>query len=524
MTGGPPLLAVQDLAVWPQAAAQPELDHFSSALAEGETTLVIGEPGCGKEALMRVLAGAMDRGERVSGGLAWRGSTRLAAGGAAVPHSAYWPSAFSRPLNAWASTRSQLARVIARKAHIPFKSALAEFALGLERLPAAPSLSCFEAPPNALSPEVLLWGLLAAAMALAPELLLADRSLSSLAPTETRALVKALRGEQQRLGFALLYTDMNTDIAAQLGGRLVVLRRGRIVEEGPVARLATQRAHAYTRTLLGPLLQPPSLKPGAAAPARGHPVIQAIQLDARPDDRAGLTFELRQGAAIALLGAHGSGRHALVRTLLGLRKARSGRVLFDAVDVAILSGAMRRRLRRRVAMVSGAQEILDPRLTVHDTIMEPLRGLLTLPRHLAESCRDSALKRVGLSSVAGTRLVASLTVPEKRRLQIARAIASAPLLVILDEPLRGLDGFAQSVTQDLLKTFRSEEGPAFLLITEDVRVAAAFAEEAIVFKDGRAVERGRLADLITQPKEGCTRALVEACGLESELPAACAAS
>ena len=124
--------------------------------------------------------------------------------------------------------------------------------------------------------------------------------------------------------------------------------------------------------------------------------------------------------------------------------------------------------------------------------------------------REAALKRVGLASLPGNRPVAKLSPFDKRRLQVARAIVTAPLLAVVDEPLHGLDAFAQSVMRDLLRTFRTEEGPAFLLITADFSVARALAETAFVFKDGRIIERGSIAEIMQAPKDIATRTLIDA--------------
>jgi ABC-type microcin C transport system duplicated ATPase subunit YejF len=142
-------------------------------------------------------------------------------------------------------------------------------------------------------------------------------------------------------------------------------------------------------------------------------------------------------------------------------------------------------------------------------VAEPLRTHLDLPRHVVANYRDTALKRVGLASLPGGRAVAELSAFDKRRLQVARAIVSAPVLAVIDEPLRGLDAFAQAVMRDLLKNFRTLEGPAFLVITSDITVAQALAEEVMIFRSGRIVERGALADVLRAPKDAYTRSLVD---------------
>jgi peptide/nickel transport system ATP-binding protein len=493
-----------------------ELDRFSLVVDAGEIVVLLGEAGCGKEAVLRVLAGAPEAGEIVSGTLQFGAAAPERAAKFTRPplRVAYLPSAHARSLNRHASVLSQLVRVIARKLGAPRSTARAEFKLALERLEGAPPVSAFDRPGIELSAETMAWGLFAAAFAQAPELVLADHALSGLAPTQARLLARALLSEQKRQGFTILYAAMNTDVAAWLGGRVLVMRHGKIVEEGPIARLAGAQAHAYTQTFFKAMASASVVQNAPRAPGRGQPVLQAYGLefcrDATKHPGGRLTFELRRGASLALLGEEGSGRRALVRVLLGLDRPRAGRVVLDAVDVGILAEKMLLKLRRRVAMIAGADDLLDARMTLWDTVSEPLRVHLKLSRELVANYRESALKRVGLASLPGECMVSDLSEFDKRRLQVARAIVSAPLLAVIDEPLRGLDAFAQSVVRDLLRNFRAQEGPAFLVITSDFAVAEALCEEAMVLKDGRVIERGLLADLVRAPKEQQTRALVDA--------------
>ncbi len=504
-----PILALKDFTILREGEARPELDRFSLAIERGETVIMLGEADAGKDALMRALAGAPLESETVSGSVRFGIGAALSADHLSeVPiRLAYLPGPASRPLNTHASAASQLARVVARRTSIPRASAYAELGLILQRLNGAPGIETLAGSPAALAPDVLAWGLLAAAFATAPELLLVDHLLVGLPPTSARMLARALVAEQERQGFAILYNAMSTEVVRWLGGRLIVMRHGRIVEEGPAARLTTAQSHAYTQALLKPAI-PVSSNPSAPRSGHGQAIVRALGIALRSRDK--LTFELRRGGSLALVGELGSGRHALARQLIGLERIQTGRVVFDAVDIGVLSDAMMSRLRRRVAVVAGADDVLDPRLTVSDTVSEPLRASLDLPRRLVASYRDSALKRVGLSSLSSDLFVSQLSAFDKRRLQVARAIVSAPVFALIDEPLRGLDAFAQSVMRDLLRSFRVEEGPAFLVITCDVTVAQALAENAMIFKDGHIVEQGILADLVRAPKHPYTRTLIEA--------------
>jgi peptide/nickel transport system ATP-binding protein len=504
-----PLLALKDITIRRDGDARPELDRFSLAIERNETVIMLGEADAGKDALMRALAGAPLPGEIISGTVQFGMGAAMNAAGLSQPpvRLAYLPGPAARPLSAHATAATQLARVVGRKTSIPRASAHSELGAVLQRLTGAPGIGALEKSPTALDPDALAWGLMAAAFAAAPELLLIDHFLVGIPPTSARLLARALLAEQERQHFAILYNAISTEVARWLGGRLIVMRHGRIVEEGPVSRLATSQSHAYTQTLLKPAA-PIAANQTNARGGRGQPVVQAVGITLKSRDK--LTFELRRGGSLALIGELGSGRHALARQLIGLERVQTGRVVFDQVDIGVLSETMLSRLRRRVAVIAGADDVLDPRLTVSDTVSEPLRATLDLPGRLLAGYRDSSLKRVGLSSLSGELAVARLSVYDRRRLQVARAIVSAPVIAIIDEPFRGLDAFAQSVMRDLLRSFRSDEGPAFLVITSDVTVAQTLAEDAMIFKDGHVIERGTLADILNAPKQAYTRALIEA--------------
>ncbi len=509
-----PFLRISDLGVTRHGAGRPLLEHFSLSLAKGEAVVLLGEAGCGKEALMRVLAGHPERGEHVDGTLSFSGGVAHRAGHRLhhAPAIAYLPGPHARPLSPNASALSQLVRILSRSLRAPHASARAELELALGRMPAAPALEALDALPGRLDPDVVAFGLMAAVLAQTPELVLADHPLAGIAPLRARAVAHALKAEQKRLGFTLLYAAMGTEIAGVFDTRTVVLRHGRIVEEGPVSRLASPQAHAYTRTLFRDWAgEVPAQNPG-----RGEPVLQVsgLEIPRAPGKPGGghdhLNFELRRGAGLALIGEQGSGRRALVRRLIGLDRPRAGRIVLDAVDIGILSNVMLTRLRRRIAYITGDDDALDPRMTIWDTVGEPLRAHLRLPGDVIAGYREAALKRVGLASLPGQQPVAGLSPFDKRRLQVARAIVTAPLLAVVDEPLSGLDAFAQSVMRDLLRTFRSEEGPAFLLVTADFSVARALADNCFVLKDGHVIERGPVGEIFAAPKDIATRTLIDA--------------
>jgi peptide/nickel transport system ATP-binding protein len=524
MTGPRRILEIKELSV--SQRNKVELDGLSLALDMGETLVVLGEPGSGKDALLRVVGNFLERHDvtfgtiRYGGGESWPVNRR----GKPSIRIAYLSGPRVAPLNPCVSTISQLVRIVARRQDGPGSNGREELRIALERFPQAPPFPSLERKPRQLSDVELAWALLAAATAQTPDLLIADHAFAGMTPTAVGALAGGLIEEQKRQGFALLYTAQGLQTAAHLRGRIIVLRRGKVIEEGDFDKLAAGQSHAYTRTLFKSLPRLADATPSRKG-ARGEPLLQVQGLDLGKRrrrntlSRDGITFELRRGAALALVGEEGSGRRALVRAMLGIDRFENGRVVLDQVDIRVLSAEMTSRLRRRIAFITDADTALDPRMTLWDTVDEPLRAHLRLSRDMIAGHRETALKRVGLASYDGRTGVATLSAFDKRRLQVARAIVSAPFMAVIDEPLRGLDAFAQSIMIELFKDLRMQEGPAFLVITADMRVAQALADDAMIFKDGKLVERGPIAEILRAPKDAQTKRLLAAAAPSRKVPA-----
>lgn len=473
----------------------PGVHGVSLTIDAGETVVLLGEAGSGADTIARLLA----RPSRKTSEAITRNTERVA----------YIPNPYGHPLTPFSQAAAQFARVIARKRGMLRMTAKSELAHALERFSHAPRFPALQLRPHELSAENIAWGMLATAIAQEPQLIVLDNAFSGLAPAAVARLMSGLLVEQKRMGFAILAATKTAETGRGLGGRIVMLRDGRIAAEGNAETLAGTSAYAQ-----GFFKAAMPAQQTARALGRGEPVLKAVELAlagaGKKTGRNALSFELRKGNVLALVGDTGSGRHFLVNTLLGLERAEKGRVILDSVDVGILSQQMMVRLRRRVGYIAGDDALLDPRMTVWDTVEEPLRAHLKLSGAIAAGYRDAALKRVGLDTIAGNRPVGTLCAFDKRRLQIARAIVSAPLLVIIDEPFTALDTVAQGVVRDLLRNFRAQEGPAFLVVTSDIRVAQMLADEVFVLKDRTVIERGLLSDVISKPKESYTKGFIEA--------------
>lgn len=487
------------------------LSDLTLDVKAGEILTVLGRHGSGREALRDVLAKHLPREADTSGAF------RLRARHNKEARVAYLASPSLIALAPHATLESQLARALARTGEIPLKEAELAMRMSLERFSNTPTAERFKLRPNALNLRERALGLLALALAQSPDIVIADDVVSGLDPTEADEILNLLLKEQAAHKFALIYFTGDPQIPARLGGRVAVLRDGRLIEEGPAERMSGPRANAYTQSLFRAVPKLGKSNDAPRASPRSEPLLQvrSIVFDKPATKRAkwapeGITFDLRRGASLALIGKRGSGRRSLMRAVLGMSRLYYGRVIFDAVDMGVLSPEMRARLRQRVAFISGDDSVLDPRMTVYETIIEPMRAHITMGHSENLQTAEAMLKRVGLGEMPRKRRVANLSLLDRRRVQVARALAGGPQLVVLYEPLLGLDAPGQALVLDLLRDFRRNEGAAFVIITANFAVAEALAEDALIVRDREIIERGPMAEILRAPKEAHTAALIAA--------------
>ena len=333
-----------------------------------------------------------------------------------------------------------------------------------------------------------------------------DNAFSGLAPAQLTLLLRALLAEQKRLGFAILAATMTAEMASGLGGRTVVMRDGRIVAQGSVEELSGS-ANSYTQSFFKSAAPASQMQ---RALGRGEPVLKAVELllpnAAKKSGRSALSFELRKGNVLALVGDEGSGRRGLVRTLLGLEFAKKDAWFSTPSISESCRSSMMSRLRRRVAISRAPTTMLDPRMSLWDTVAEPLRAHLHLRGGIVANYRDVALKRVGLDTLPGIaggkprRLRQAPAAGGARHRERARACRDR-------RAFRGLDAFRAGRDARSAAEFPRAGRPCVPVDHRPIsRVAQTLADEAMVMNDGRIIERGALADYPARPKDAYTSA------------------
>jgi microcin C transport system ATP-binding protein len=361
------------------------------------------------------------------------------------------------------------------------------------------------------------------AMALAndPDLLIADEPTTALDVTIQAQVLALLKELQQKLGMAMLLITHDLGIVRHMADRVSVMNDGEIVEQGDLSQVFENPQHAYTRHLLG---AEPKGRPGPGPD--GAPTIMAGDdirvwfpirkgIIRRTVDHVkavdGITLSVRQGHTLGVVGESGSGKSTLGRALLRLEKS-NGDIVFEGRSIQDLRGKALRPLRREMQIVfQDPYGSLSPRLTIRQIIEEGLLvheigGNADERRRLV---RD-ALDEVGLDADMLNRYPHEFSGGQRQRIAIARALIVKPKFIVLDEPTSALDMSVQAQIVELLRDLQKSHDLAYLFISHDLKVIRAMAHEILVMRRGRIVEQGTADDILDNPQDPYTKALMAA--------------
>ncbi len=522
-----PLLSVQGLRLEAPARGLTLVHDLSFDLQAGEFLAVVGESGSGKTLAARSVLGLLPAGVVRTGGKLLLDGQDLAQATQPQLQKLRGPGigmVFQEPmvsLNPALSIGAQMDEGLRLHTQLTAAERRARCVAMLERIQIRDHANCLRAYPHEFSGGMRQRIMLASVMLLKPRLLIADEpttALDTLTQREVLDLMVELAREQ---GTAVLLITHNLGLVARYAQRVVVMEKGKQVEQGDVRQVLFAPRCDYTRTLVDALP-----RRGAEAPvqATGEPLLSAQRLSVvYPGRRRGLfgrtpghraldavDIAIRPGETVAVVGGSGSGKTTLGRAMLRLVDSHEGEIRWQGRDVRPLQGAALRPFRLACQLVfQDPYSSLDPRQRVGDIVEEPLRLVPGLDAAERRGRAESMLGEVGLSGF-GQRFGHELSGGQRQRVAIARALVRGPALVVADEPVSALDMTIQAQVLRLFKQMQRQHGFACLFISHDLAAVEQIADRVIVMQSGRIVEQGSRDAVFDNPQHAYTQALLAA--------------
>jgi len=531
MSTGPPLLAVENLAVaFTAGGARVEaVRDVSFTVAAGEVVGIVGESGSGKSVTCRALLGLLPGHARVSGRALLAGRDLLALPEAALGRvrGRLASMIFQNPAS-HLDPLMTIGQHVAEPLRFHFgETRAAARAKAIELLRAVhihePERRV-DAYPHELSGGMKQRALIASAIACRPRLLLADEPTTALDVTVQARILELLRELNRAQGLSIVLVSHDLGVVAETCDRVVVMRAGRVVEQGETNEVIARPRHAYTRLLVDS--QPSALarrQRARAALAAGPPVLEIEGLEVvfgrrgllrglgRDAVRAldGVGFTVRAGESFGIVGESGSGKSTIARVITRLVRPARGEVRYRGEPVLSLAGERLTAFRRRVQMVfQNPFDSLNPRMRAADIVAEPIVRHRIADRAAAHARALELMAQVELDPALAGRRPRELSGGQCQRVGIARALALDPELLIADEITSALDVTIQAQILALLERLREARSLTVLYISHDLAVVRLFCQRVAVFQSGRLIETGAVEEVLERPREAYTRTLI----------------
>ncbi len=535
-----PLLSVEDLTIsfGPAGIAPPVVDGVSFSVEPGEVLALVGESGSGKtltgKSLMRLLpraanitrgAALFDTGTEQVDLLNLRDRQLRAIRGAKISMIFQEPMSALSPLHTVGAQVAEVLKVHGHKGD-PKKAVLEIF-----REVGFPSPErAWAAYPFELSGGLRQRAVIAMAMVGQPSLVIADEPTTALDVTTQAMVLDLLNRLQRDRQMSVIMITHDLGVVANMADKIVVLRKGKIVESGPARTVLANPGHGYTKALIEAAPTVPTdiachEDPGVDAIMRVSNLSKTYpgrRKSFGKDDSpvravADFNMVLERGKTIAVVGESGSGKSTVAKLMLRAERPDPGATMefcgADGVfcDIPTLSGGAMTAFRRKAQMVfQDPYAALSPRMSVQDILTEPLKIHGVGSRSERRDRAAYLMGRVGLSADHLARFPHAFSGGQRQRIAIARALALQPELLVCDEPTSALDVSVQKEVLELLAELREEMGLSYLFISHDLAVVAKLADRVMVMRRGRVVEEGAADCVFNDPRHPYTRALIAA--------------
>jgi len=534
-------------------AWQKAVRNLSFAVAPGQTLAIVGESGSGKSvtalSIMRLLpkANSLAEGKILFDG---KDILRLSEDEMRRVRGNEISMIFQEPmtsLNPVLTVGFQIEEALIYHRGYDRRAAGLEARRLLERVRIPGAARRVDEYPHVLSGGMRQRIMIAMALACQPKLLIADEPSTALDVTIQAEIIELLKSIQDDEGMAIIFITHDMAVVAEVADRVMVMLNGEKIEENAADQLFAGPRAPYSRSLLaavprlGSMRGRPHPMPFAIIDAGSGETVAAPRLDTgvtdtaallnvhnlvtRFDIRGGLfgavsgrihavenvSFDLRRGETLALVGESGCGKSTTGRSILRLVEPTGGQVLFEGQDLRTLGRTEMRRARRKMQMIfQDPFASLNPRKTVGAAILEPILVHGLADEEAGREQVSELLRRVDLPPEVANRFPHEFSGGQRQRLCIARALAVSPMLVVADEAVSALDVSIKSQVINLMMELQAEMQLAFLFISHDIAVVERISHRVAVMCLGEIVEIGPRAAIIENPQHPYTKRLMAA--------------
>jgi peptide/nickel transport system ATP-binding protein len=390
--------------------------------------------------------------------------------------------------------------------------------------------------------------MIAMAIACEPQLLIADEPTTALDVTVQKEILQLLKQLQLNRGMGMIFITHDLGVVEEIADDILVMKQGKVVEYGKAQRVLTNPTHEYTRGLLQCRPDPtkknsrlltvrdfehnlsPELKPKNTRPITDSVFLKTENLTkvyhAPSFFKKNITpvigvdnvsFHIRKGETLGLVGESGCGKTTLSRMLLGLIPASNGSIEYTfeekrSVDITKLSSRDLRLLRKEIQLVfQDPYSALNPKHTIGSALTEPMYvHNIGTSDNQRKALAAELLEKVGLSADFYNRYPHEFSGGQRQRIVIARALACKPSFIICDESVSALDVSVQAQVLNLLNDLKYEFGLTYLFISHDLRVVHYMSDRIMVMNKGRVEEIGDAEEVFNHPSSDYTKRLLNA--------------
>jgi len=495
------------------------VDDVSLTLNRGEVIGLIGESGAGKSTIGLASMGYTRRdcfivgGEIVLNGKDVRKMSADERRKLRGPRISYIAQSAAASFNPAMTLMDQVCEASIRHGVLRPAEARAEAVSLFKQLDLPEPTTIGDRYPHQVSGGQLQRAMAAMAMVARPDIVVFDEPTTALDVTTQVECLAAFRKLIREHGAAALYITHDLAVVAQIADRIMVLRRGKMVEFGESRQILQAPKEEYTRRLVSERVAGHAFVDTSSAESTPILSIQNVcaNYPGKPNVISEVSLDVRKGDTVAVVGESGSGKSTLARVVMGLLPRSVGDVKFNGVSLPPRLAQRTRDQLRRVQMIYQMPDVaLNPQHTLLDTIGRPVAFYFHRSKEEVRARVLELLRQMELPEAFITRKTSELSGGQKQRVSIARALAAEPDLIVCDEVTSALDQLVGEEILRLLKKLQDDLGVAYLFITHDLSTVKRIANKVAVMLKGRVVASGPTAQIFAPPYHPYTELLLSA--------------